>query len=219
MSLSLSVRNIAKSYGGREILRGCSFAFPERGVTVLMGPNGSGKSTFLRICAMLEPADAGEVAYADNGTPLAAGLGLRRRVTLVLPDTGVFNATVLKNVSYGLAIRGVPARQARGKAEHCLELLGLIGRKDQNARTLSSGETRRLGIARALAIDPEILFLDEPTSSVDQENTDIIQKLILGMKADQRPMVVMSTHDEAEARLLADLVLDITKGRISPRTS
>lgn len=209
MSLAFSVRNIAKAYAGQEILRQCSCDFRDSGVTVLMGPNGSGKSTFLRICALLEPPDAGEIVYEENGILLPGDLGLRRRIILVLPGTGVFNTTVLKNVAYGLRIRGMSARMARERAAHCLELIGLAGKEHQEAKTLSSGETRRLGIARALAIDPDILFLDEPTASVDQENTGQIQAMILKMKAGRRPTVVMSTHDEAEANALADTVLKI----------
>jgi len=212
--MKLTVAHIRKDYGGRTVLQDCSFAFNAPGAYVLMGPNGSGKSTFLRICSLLEGSDAGDLLFFDGSSPLPPDLSLRRRVTLVLARTGVFNTTVFKNVAYGLAIRGVRKRVIRQRVLKALAFVSLEHKIDQHALTLSSGETQRLGIARALVIEPEILFLDEPTASVDEENSLIIESIIQTMKKDGRTMVIMTTHDKDQAERLADRLLVIREGRI-----
>ena len=213
--MKLLISHIRKEYEGRTALKDCSYAFASGGVNVLMGPNGCGKSTLLRICSLLEEPDGGELIYSDNGSPLVPDMRLRRRMTLVLPRTGVFNTTVAKNIAYGLMIRNVPFAERDAKVEQALAFVGLAHKKMQNALTLSSGETQRLGIARALAIGPEILFLDEPTASVDEENTGIIEAIIGAMKHDGRTMVIMTTHDRDQAGRLADRLLIMSEGKIS----
>jgi tungstate transport system ATP-binding protein len=212
--MKLIVSHIAKAYGGRAILRDCSFVFDRTGTYVLMGPNGCGKSTFLRICALLEPQDSGELAYFDNSTPLARDIVLKRRLTLVLPRTGVFNTTVLKNVAYGLKIRGLDRAAIEQKVKASLDFVGLGAKTAQHARTLSSGETQRLGIARALVLEPEVLFLDEPTASIDEENTEIIESIICSMKKEGRSTIIMTTHDRDQANRVGDVQLVMKNGKI-----
>jgi tungstate transport system ATP-binding protein len=212
--MKLLAMNIAKGYGGRTILSDCSYSFSNYGAYVLMGPNGCGKSTLLRICSLLERPDAGQMIFTDNGDPLPQDIILRRRITLVLPKTGAFNATVFNNVAYGLMVRGMDRHAVREKVVPALDFVGLGHKFKQNARTLSSGETQRLGLARALAIDPEILFLDEPTASVDEENTAIIESIIGRLKKDGRTMVIMTTHDRDQAARVADHLLVIERGAI-----
>src|SRR3990172_11414616 len=101
MSLRLIASSIWKSYNGNHVLKDCSFSFDESGIYVLTGPNGSGKSTFLRLCALLESPDRGEVNYFSGDNPLKKDITLRRRITLVLPKVGVFNTNVFKNAAYG----------------------------------------------------------------------------------------------------------------------
>ena len=210
--MKLTVSHIAKAYEGRAILKDCSYAFDLNGTYVLMGPNGSGKSTFLRICALLEEADGGTVSYGDNGAALRPDIALRRRITLVLPRIGVFNTTVYRNVAYALKVRGLPHTEVESRVNKTLAFVGLDGKKNQQARTLSSGETQRLGIARALVLNPEVLFLDEPTASIDEENTGIIESIIKDMRKEGRAMVIMTTHDMAQAERMADRVLVLEQG-------
>jgi len=212
--MKLVINHIRKAYDGRTVLKDCSTTFGGSGVAVLMGPNGCGKSTLLRICSLLEHPDGGELLFSDNGRPLALDMPLRRRMTLVLLKTGVFNTSVFNNVAYGLVLRHAGKRAVEAKVSEVLAFVGLEHKLRQNARTLSSGETQRMGIARALAIDPEILFLDEPTASVDEENTGIIESLIRKMRQDGRTMVIMTTHDREQADRLADRLLIIERGNL-----
>ena len=210
--MKLTATNIAKEYEGRKILKDCSYSFDQTGCYVLMGPNGCGKSTLLRICALLEQADGGTISYSDNNAALQPDMALRRRITLVLPKIGVFNTTVSRNVAYPLRIRGMSRAEIESRVNQTLAFVGLERKKSQQARTLSSGETQRLGIARALVLDPEILFLDEPTASIDEENTRIIESIIQDMKKKDRSIVIMTTHDRAQAERIADRILVMSNG-------
>ena len=212
--MKLLITHIRKEYEGRPVLNDCSYSFSDSGVYVLMGPNGCGKSTLLRICSLLERPDGGDLLFEDNGAPLVPDMRIRRRMTLVLPRTGVFNTTVYNNAAYGLKVRGARKEAITNRVQEVLAFVGLDHKLRQNALTLSSGETQRLGIARALAIGPEILFLDEPTASVDQENTAIIESIILAMKKEGRTMIIMTTHDPDQAARLADRVLIIERGAL-----
>ncbi|MBI4688043.1 MAG: ATP-binding cassette domain-containing protein [Nitrospirae bacterium] len=214
MGLRLVISDISKSYNGRPVLKGCSFSFGEDSIYALTGANGSGKSTFLRICALLEAQDKGEVNYFSGVDALNKDIKLRRSITLVLPKIGVFNASVFKNVSYGLRIRGMRSREIEERVDTTLKFVGLSHKRSQNALTLSSGETQRLGIARAVVIEPEMLFLDEPTASVDEENTEIIENIILTLKRQGKTAIVIATHDMAQAERLQSRILTLRQGKI-----
>jgi tungstate transport system ATP-binding protein len=200
MGLNLEVARIVKSYNGQAVL----------------GQNGSGKSTFLRIAALLEAPDAGEVRYWDNGVALPHDLGLRRRITLLLPRIGVFNTSVFHNVAYGLKIRGRSSQEVEDRVKEALGRVGLLHKRRQNGLDLSSGETRRLGIARALIIDPEVFCLDEPTANLDPKNAEIIEQIIFSMKNAGKSTIIVVTHDPAQARRLCDQPLVMDHGRIAP---
>lgn len=214
MSLSLTVSKVWKSYQGNPVLKDCSYPFDANGIYTLIGPNGCGKSTLLRICALLEEPDRGEVSFSSDRERIIKDIRLKRRITLVLPKVGAFNTTVFKNVAYGLILRGMKKREIKNKVEQALEFVGLGPKKNQNALTLSSGETQRLGLARALVIEPEILFLDEPTASVDQKNTEIIEAILMKIKKEERSTIIMATHDQDQTRRLADRVLKIHEGTL-----
>jgi len=216
MSLELKIAHLFKAYNGNPILRDCSFSFASGRTYVLQGPNGSGKSTLLRILALLEKPDRGRVEYREEGRALANDLALRRRFTLVLPRTGIFNTTVFQNVAYGLKIRGWRHVDIREQVDKVLEAVGLTHKKYQRALELSSGETKRLGIARAMVINPEIFLLDEPTANIDPANTEIIEEIILTMKRQRRATLLLITHDPAQAQRLADELLLMQDGKIIP---
>jgi tungstate transport system ATP-binding protein len=215
--MKLQITHIRKDYNGKPVLKDCSYAFKGSGTYVLMGPNGCGKSTLLRICSLLEEPDGGDLLFQDDEAPLIRDLALRRRMTLVLPRTGVFNTTAFNNAAYGLKVRGIGGNLLKKEVDRALDFVGLAQKSGQNALTLSSGETQRLGLARALAIDPEILFLDEPTASVDEANTAIIESIIGLLKKNGRTTVIMTTHDKDQAERLANTFLYMREGEIIER--
>jgi tungstate transport system ATP-binding protein len=214
MRLELVASAIAKKYESGHVLDACSFSFRECGLYILMGPNGSGKTTFLRICALLEEPDSGDIRFYRNGSQVEQDIRLKRRITLLLPKIGVFNATVFGNVAYGLKIRSLQRDKIEERVSQALDFVGLGNKKRQKALTLSSGETQRLGIARALAIEPEIFFLDEPTASIDHKNTGIVEDILLKLKRDKKTIVIMTTHDMAQAERLADTILIMQDGKL-----
>lgn len=219
MSLRLVASDICKNYNGVPVLADCSYSFDKKGIYVLTGPNGSGKSTFLRICALLEAPDSGTISYLSGGSPLNNDIALRRRITLVLPRVGLFNTTVYGNMAYGLKVRKTSKRDVEEKVNGYLRSFGLLHKKNQNALTLSSGESQRLGIARAMVTGPDLLFLDEPTASVDQKNSEIIEDIILKMKNKGNPTVIMTTHDAGQAERLADFLIRMHEGSLGQSIS
>jgi tungstate transport system ATP-binding protein len=216
MGLRLEVTHISKTYNGLPVLRKCSCNFNPGQTYALLGPNGSGKSTFLRIAALLEPPDAGQVRYFDQGRALLPDLDLRRRITLLLPKIGVFNASVFNNVAYGLKLRGRRGPEVEDRVIAVLERVGLAHKRRRPGFELSSGETKLLGLARALVIEPEVYWLDEPTANIDPKNTDIIEQIILNMKTTGKSTIIIVTHDPAQARRLGDHLLAMDNGKIVP---
>ena len=216
MGLELEIAQVSKKYHGNPILRDCSFAFAGGLTYTLQGPNGSGKSTLFRILALLEAPDAGKISYLENDRVLENTLALRRRLTLVLPRTGIFNTTVFKNVAYGLKVRGITRPEIEEQVNDALLAVGLGHKKRQRALELSSGETKRLGIARAMVINPEVFLLDEPTANIDPANTEIIEDIILKMKQERQATILMITHDPAQAQRLGDELLFLKNGRLLP---
>lgn len=214
MGLILELSQIHQSYAGQPVLRDCSYTFESGGAYIIMGPNGCGKSTLLRIAALLQKPDRGEVRFFAGDTPLSPGIDLKRRFTLVVPRVGVFNTTVYKNIAYGLRLRGVGRREMEAGVGRVLELVGLTHKKYQRALTLSSGETMRLGLARALVLEPDILFLDEPTTSIDEPNTEIIEQVLLRISKDQNLTLIIVTHDAAQASRFHGRRLSLQDGRL-----
>jgi tungstate transport system ATP-binding protein len=214
MSLGLEASGLCKTYNGKPVLADCSFVLQKGRTYALMGPNGCGKSTLFRICALIEAPDRGEVRYLSNGSVLGHDISLRRMLTLVLPRIGVFNTSVFWNVAYGLRVRSVPRDETVVRVEKALEFVGLTHKRDQNGLTLSSGETQRLGIARAIVLEPAVLFLDEPTAFVDEKSRAQIEEIIQRIRRDGNSLVVVTTHNRAQAERLADTVLKMKEGKI-----
>ncbi len=232
MGIRLNVSNVWKSYNGKLVLNDCSYTFEPGKICALMGPNGSGKSTFLRICSILEVPDRGKVLFLSGNTIIRKDIELRRKLTLVLPNVGLFNSSVFNNVAYGLKIRKLKKQVIKERVENILHTVGLIHKEKQNAHNLSSGEAQRLAIARAMVIDPEMLFLDEPTVSVDEENKEIIENIILNMSAKikeatqnlvsipnekngSKKTIIIATHDFSQAERIADKVLLMQNGKVT----
>jgi tungstate transport system ATP-binding protein len=215
VGLTVQLAGIAKTYNGNRVLTDCSYTFAAGGDYLLLGDNGSGKSTVFRIAALLEAPDRGEVRYIEGDKVLAPDIHLKRRLTMVFPKVGVFSRSVFDNVAYGLKIRGLGQDFIRAQVAKTLEEVGLTHKSTQPATTLSSGETMRLGLARALAIEPEVLFLDEPTTHIDKANTRLIEECIRRVRQERALTLIIITHDPAQAERLGGRHLLLSEGRIT----
>ncbi|MCC6778371.1 MAG: ATP-binding cassette domain-containing protein [Hyphomicrobiales bacterium] len=176
--------------------------------TVLIGPNGSGKTTLLRLAMGLIAPTQGRVTHGGReGVPPA-------RRAIVLQRPAMLRRSAIGNVRYALAAAGVPRRARAARSTELLQIVGLTAVAERPARRLSGGEQQRLALARALAREPQVLLLDEPTASLDPAATKAIEDLILAVAA-RGIKVVLTTHDLAEARRLAGEIVLLHRGRVA----
>jgi tungstate transport system ATP-binding protein len=210
-----TVEGLRFAYGTQVVLDVPSLSLHPGGVTVLMGPNGSGKTTLLKLLNGLHPPDAGRVLY--RGLPLGPETmpRLRRETVLVHQDPYLFDGSVYGNVSYGLRLRRTPAPETRRRVAQALGAVGLRGFEHRKARRLSGGERQRVAIARALVLDPQVLFLDEPTASVDAASTGLIEA-VMRRAAASGWSVILSSHHQAFAYRMADHLISMLEGRVVP---
>lgn len=202
--ITLQAANIKKSYGKRIILD-LNLSFAGAYLHVILGSNGCGKTTLLRLLALLDKPDSGEILLLEEGRLLTNNHATRQRIVLAPKPSGLFNHTVSKNVIYGLKLRKVPQGQRAELVHEALEAVGLCHLCQANALTLSSGEKQRLCLAMAMAVKPEVILLDEPTSSLDPHNVQQVEKIIGRIKKGAR-MIILVTHNISQAKRLADTV-------------
>jgi tungstate transport system ATP-binding protein len=205
--LPIVLKDVTVSAGAATLLNGVTMTITEGEPTVLVGPNGAGKTTLLRAAmGLLAPARGGITwGGAEHSPPTCRAIVFQRPTML--------RRTAAANVAYAMNATAIPrARQAEKIAE-VLALVGLDHAADRPARRMSAGEQHRLALARALARDPAVLFLDEPTASLDPASTKAIEDVIRTVSR-RGIKVVMSTHDLAEARRLAGEVVLLHRGRI-----
>lgn len=187
-------------------------------VLALLGPNGAGKSTLMRLLAALEVPDAGSLRY--RGRPVRRDdVELRRAAAVVLQRPYLWRGTVWKNVEFALKARRIDRAERERRIERALRELGIDGLASASVDTLSGGEAQRVGLARALALEPEILFLDEPSADLD---IAVRRRLLADLERIVRhaaSAIVLITHDPGEAFALADRVAVMEEGRIVQRGS
>ncbi len=215
--LIFKVRNIKKVYNNKIVLDVHSLNFQEGKIYAIVGPNGSGKTTLLNILNLLEKADEGQIFFYDQEITNKSNsdiLEIRRRITLVNQNPFLFNSTVYDNIAYGLKIRSISPKVQKSKIRSALNIVGLSDFEDRKANQLSGGEAQRVVIARALVIEPEVLFLDEPTANIDQKHIDVVERIIKKIKEEIKTTVIFSTHDLSQAYRLADEVISLLDGKI-----
>ena len=189
------------------ILNGVSLTLQPGAPTMLIGPNGSGKTTLLRAAMGLIPLTSGAISWGGRETASAA------RRAIVFQRPAMLRRSAEANIRYALNAAGVPRAQHDNRIAELLTLVGLDGFAMRPARRLSGGEQQRLALARALARDPAVLFLDEPTASLDPAATKAIEDIVRAVSA-RGVKVVMSTHDLGQARRLAGDIVLLHRGRL-----
>ena len=215
--LILKVRNLKKIYNSKIILDIANLNFQEGKIYAIVGPNGSGKTTLLNILNLLEKPNNGQIFFYDQEITDKSNsdiLEIRRRMTLVNQNPFLFHSTVYDNVTYGLKIRLIPSKFQKNRIRSALNMVGLPGFEDRKANQLSGGEAQRVVIARALVIEPEVLFLDEPTANIDQKHIDVVERIIKKIKKEIKTTVIFTTHDLSQAYRLADEVISLLEGKI-----
>lgn len=204
------VRGLVYRVGAAKLIDGIDLALPKESLTVVMGPNGAGKSLLLRLLHGLIEPTAGEVLW--DGQRLDDDM--RARQAMVFQRPVLLRRSVAANIRFVLKLRGTPSKEAVGTL---LAEVGLEQHADQPARLLSGGEQQRLALARALALEPRVLFMDEPTASLDPAATASIESTV--NRAHQRGVkVIFVTHDLGQARRLADDVVFLDRGRLVEHT-
>ncbi|HEX7124210.1 MAG TPA: ABC transporter ATP-binding protein [Thermodesulfobacteriota bacterium] len=205
---AVEVRGISKSYGGEiQALRDVSIEFPTGELTTLLGPSGCGKTTLLKIIAGLVQPDAGEVRV---GGRTVTGPGPER--AFVFQDFALMPwATVLRNVGFGLELRGTPRGEREDVARRYIEEVGLLGFEHRYPHELSGGMRQRVGLARALAVNADVILMDEPFSAVDEQTRRKFQEDLLQLLAQEKKTVIFVTHSIEEAVYLSNQIVLLSR--------
>jgi tungstate transport system ATP-binding protein len=205
-TLPLRLAGVAYAVAGKPLLADLSLSIEAGRRLVVMGANGAGKSLFLRLCHGLIEPTAGQRIWASGEARAEAQAMVFQRPVLL-------RRSVAANLDYPLALRGLPAVRRRATVARTLERFGLTPLAERPARLLSGGEQQRLALARAWAMAPEVLFLDEPSSALDPSATRTIEDMILGISTDGIT-IVMTTHNLGQARRLAEDIAFLHGGRL-----
>jgi tungstate transport system ATP-binding protein len=215
MSLLKTV-NLSQKVDDRDILKNINLMVEKGEVFALIGPTGAGKTTLLRLLDLIDTPTSGKIYFdgADSAQSVGLRLAMRRRMAFVLQKPKVFNMSVYDNVASGLRWRGTSKSGLREKVSHILEEVGLFTERNRNARTLSGGEAQRVAIARAMALEPELLLLDEPTANLDPLSSARMEELITNIIRHYAATVVMATHDMSQGQRLADRVGVLINGEL-----
>ncbi|WP_066097381.1 ABC transporter ATP-binding protein [Xanthomonas massiliensis] len=209
----LHVEDVSKAFGGQHVLDRVGFSAGDSDFVCLLGPSGCGKTTLLRIIAGLLECDAGRIRLGERDVtalpPQARGFGIVFQSYSLFP-----NMTAAQNIGYGMRLRATPARVIQQRTRELLELVQLPEAGDKLPAALSGGQQQRIALARALAVEPSLLLLDEPLSALDAR---VRQQLRGELRQVQRSLgipTVMVTHDQQEALSMADLVVCLNAGRV-----
>ncbi len=211
--MRIEVTDIAKRFGEFTALEDVTLEVPEGSLTALLGPSGSGKSTLLRIVAGLESPDRGTVLI--DGTNVTAARPQDRGIGFVFQHYAAFtHMSVRENVAFGLRIRKRPREEIRVRVDDLLELVGLTQWAGQRPDQLSGGQRQRMALARALAVEPQVLLLDEPFGALDATVRAELRRWLRRLHDEQGVTTVLVTHDQEEAMEVSDRIAVMHAGRI-----
>jgi sulfate transport system ATP-binding protein len=218
--MRIDVHSVSKAFGDFEALHRVTLRVAEGSLTALLGPSGSGKSTLLRIIAGLEAPDTGQVLI--DGHEVTHARPQDRGIGFVFQHYAAFtHMSVRENVAFGLRIRKRPRDEVRERVDELLALVGLTKWGDRRPDQLSGGQRQRMALARALAVEPRVLLLDEPFGALDANVRAELRRWLRGLHDDRGVTTVLVTHDQEEAMEVADTIAVMNAGRIeqvgSPR--
>ena len=216
----MSIRNLQKRFGDNEVLQGVNLDIEKGDVVVILGPSGSGKTTFLRSLNFLERADGGTVDFDDRHYDLQKVSSsqiaeVRQKTAFVFQNYNLFaNKTALENVTLGLTVgRGIKKEEALRIGREALQKVGLSDREDYYPAQLSGGQQQRVGIARAIAVRPDVILFDEPTSALDPEMVGEVLEFMKQL-ADEGMTMAVVTHEMGFAREVGTRLFFMDEGRI-----
>jgi sulfate transport system ATP-binding protein len=211
--MSITIQGVARRFGDFAALDDVSVEIPSGSLTALLGPSGSGKSTLLRVIAGLERPDAGAVEI--DGRDATALPPQRRGVGFVFQHYAAFkHMTVRENVAFGLKVARRPKDEIRARVEELLELVQLPGLADRYPAQLSGGQRQRMALARALAVEPQVLLLDEPFGALDARVRQELRAWLRRLHDEVHVTTVFVTHDQEEAMEVADRIVVMNHGRV-----
>ena len=211
--MAIDVRNVSKSFNGFQALDDVTLSVPDGSLTALLGPSGGGKSTLLRVLAGLERPDRGEVLF--SGEPVTTVPAEERGVGFVFQHYAAFkHMTVRDNIAFGLKIRKRPKAEIRARVDELLALVHLGGWADRYPAQLSGGQRQRMALARALAVRPRVLLLDEPFGALDATVRKELRDWLRKLHDEVHVTTIFVTHDQEEALEVAQQVAVINAGRI-----
>ncbi|WP_027340680.1 energy-coupling factor ABC transporter ATP-binding protein [Halonatronum saccharophilum] len=205
--------DIVKYYGGEKILDIGGIRIKKGRILALMGPNGSGKTTLIKVLSFLEQRDGGEIYYQGERVEGKGILNLRRRVGFVWQKPLLYRGSVYDNIALGLKYRKIERKNIRRKVDEILTRLRIDSLRDKQARSLSGGEQQKVSFARTLVSDPNLIFIDEPNTSLDMDSILLMEDII---KEERKKgvSILLITHNLYQARELADEILLLKDGVI-----
>ncbi|HET9740224.1 MAG TPA: TOBE-like domain-containing protein [Solirubrobacteraceae bacterium] len=216
--MAIEARNISKRFGDYLALDDVSVLVPEGSLTALLGPSGSGKSTLLRVIAGLEVPDAGTVLI--EGEDVTRRPARTREVGFVFQHYAAFkHMTVADNVAFGMTVRKRPKDQVRARVSELLELVGLAHLGKRYPSQLSGGQRQRMALARALAVEPRVLLLDEPFGALDARVREELRAWLRRLHDEVHVTTIFVTHDQEEAMEIAEQIVVVNEGRIEQSAS
>jgi len=210
----IEINNLTFTRGKQKILDVDDFFLGQGETVVLIGPNGAGKSTLLQVLMLLQRPTTGKLYFKGEKVNWKDSLSYRRRMAMVFQEALLLETTVYNNVASGLVIRGYPKEQIQERVKKWIIRLGIEHLSQRSARNLSGGESQRVSLARALALEPEVLFLDEPFAALDEPTRTTLISDLADILRDTSVSSVIVTHNYTEIPVLADRVIAMEKGRI-----
>ena len=213
MTMLYYLNNIQFAYAKNTVLKIEQLEISANNVTALLGNNGAGKSTLLKLLAFLESPQQGQLLFKGENFKTSSLLSLRKRVVLVAQKPYLLKGTVLDNVLLGLKFRSIPLQLAKKQAIEALEWVGITSFSNRQVAKLSGGEAQKVALARALALKPEVLLLDEPFTHLDQESIKHLSHIITHFSQSNGQSVIFSAHDGLHVTTLAEKTIFLRSGR------